>query len=165
MSRQQKRANERKKHKTAFQKLCLAAGEGVGKAMAFSFALASHAGAAEPKKEEPITLPPVVVQDQNSPYVVPNPHCRSSRCRSQDTPQSITIVPQKLVEEQAGTTLRDALRNVPGITATAGEGGGAQGDVFHVTRIQRAQRYVSSMACATPAPIFAIHSISNPSKF
>ncbi len=68
MSRQQKRAIERKKGKTAFQKLCLAAGEGVGKAMAFSFALASHAGAAEPKKEEPITLPPVVVQDQGSPY-------------------------------------------------------------------------------------------------
>ncbi len=71
MSRQQKRANERKNNKTAFQKICLAAGEGVGKAMAFSFALASHAGAAEPKKEEPITLPPVVVQDQDSPYVVP----------------------------------------------------------------------------------------------
>jgi catecholate siderophore receptor len=47
-----------------------------------------------------------------------------------DTPQSITIVPEKLIQEQAGTTLRDALRNVPGITATAGEGGGAQGDVF-----------------------------------
>ena len=37
MSRQQKRANERKNNKTAFQKLCLAAGEGVGKAVAFSF--------------------------------------------------------------------------------------------------------------------------------
>ena len=36
MSRQQKRANERKKSKTAFQKICLAAGEGVGRAVAFS---------------------------------------------------------------------------------------------------------------------------------
>jgi hypothetical protein len=36
MSRQQKRANERKKSKTAFQKICLAAGEGVAKAVAFS---------------------------------------------------------------------------------------------------------------------------------
>ncbi len=130
MSRQQKRANERKNSKTAFQKLCLAAGEGVGKAMAFSFALASHAGAAEPKKEEPITLPPVVVQDQNSPYVVPQSSLSKFPEPLINTPQSITIVPQKLVEEQAGTTLRDALRNVPGITAVAGEGGGAQGDVF-----------------------------------
>ena len=54
MSRQQKRANERRKSKTAFQKICLAAGEGVGRAVAFSFALASNAFAAEPKKEEPI---------------------------------------------------------------------------------------------------------------
>jgi len=130
MSRQQKRANERKNNKTAFQKLCLAAGEGVGKAVAFSFALASHAGAAEPKKEEPITLPPVVVQDQNSPYVVPQSSLSKFPEPLINTPQSITIIPQKLVEEQAGTTLRDALRNVPGITAVAGEGGGAQGDVF-----------------------------------
>jgi hypothetical protein len=71
MSRQQKRAIERSKGKKAFQKICLAAGEGVGKAVAFSFALASHAVAAEPKKEEPIALPPVVVQDQANPYVPP----------------------------------------------------------------------------------------------
>jgi catecholate siderophore receptor len=130
MSRQQKRAIERRKGKTAFQKICLAAGEGVGKAVAFSFALASHAVAAEPKKEEPITLPPVVVQDQGNPYAVPQSSLSKFPEPLIDTPQSITIVPQKLVEEQAGTTLRDALRNVPGITATAGEGGGAQGDVF-----------------------------------
>ncbi len=55
MSRQQKRANERRRNKTALQKICLAAGEGVGKAVAFSFALASNAFAAEPKKEEPIS--------------------------------------------------------------------------------------------------------------
>ena len=54
MSRQQKRANERRLRKTAFQKISLAAGEGVGRAVAFSFALASNAFAAEPKKEEPI---------------------------------------------------------------------------------------------------------------
>ena len=80
MSRQQKRANARKQNKTALQKLCLAAGEGVSRAVAFSFALASNAFAAEPKKEEPINLPPVVVQEQNSPYVVPQ-SCRNLPCR------------------------------------------------------------------------------------
>jgi hypothetical protein len=50
MSRQQKRAIERKRSKTALQKLCLAAGEGVSKAVAFSFTLATNAFAAEPKK-------------------------------------------------------------------------------------------------------------------
>ena len=130
MSRQQKRAIERKSKQTPFQKICLAAGEGVGKAVAFSFALASHAVAAEPKQQDPIALPPVVVQDQSSPYIVPQSSLSKFPEPLIDIPQSITIVPEKLLEEQAGTTLRDALRNVPGITATAGEGGGAQGDVF-----------------------------------
>ncbi len=129
MSRQQKRANERRLRK-ALSKISLAAGEGVGRAVAFSFALASNAFAAEPKKEETFELPPVVVQDQGSPYVVPQSSLSKFPEPLKDTPQSITIAPGKLVEEQAGTTLRDALRNVPGITATAGEGGGAQGDVF-----------------------------------
>ena len=130
MSRQQKRAIARQSEKTAFQKICLAAGEGMSKALAFSFALASHAVAAEPKQDEPINLPPVVVEDQSSPYIVPQSSLSKFPEPLIDIPQSITIVPEKLLEEQAGTTLRDALRNVPGITATAGEGGGAQGDVF-----------------------------------
>ncbi len=129
MSRQEKRANERRVRK-ALSKISLAAGEGVGRAVAFSLTLASNAFAAEPKKEETFTLPPVVVQDQGSPYVVPESSLTKFPVPLKDTPQSITIIPEKLVEEQAGTTLRDALRNVPGITATAGEGGGAQGDVF-----------------------------------
>lgn len=44
-----------------------------------------------------------------------------------DTPQSITVVPQAVLQDQGVTTLRDALRNVAGISLAAGEGG-AQGD-------------------------------------
>jgi catecholate siderophore receptor len=44
-----------------------------------------------------------------------------------DTPQSISVVPQFVMKEQAVTTLRDSLRNIPGISLAAGEGG-AQGD-------------------------------------
>jgi catecholate siderophore receptor len=44
-----------------------------------------------------------------------------------DTAQTIALVPQYLLSEQAATTLRDGLRNVPGISMAAGEGG-AQGD-------------------------------------
>jgi catecholate siderophore receptor len=129
MSRQEKRANDRRLRK-ALRKISLAAGEGVGRAVAFSFALATNAIAAEPKKEETFELPPVVVQDQNSPYVVPQSSLPRFPVPLKDTPQSITIVPEKLVEEQGGTTLRDALRNVPGIAVAAGEGGGSQGDSF-----------------------------------
>lgn len=40
-----------------------------------------------------------------------------------ETPQSVTIVPRALIEEQGGTTIREALRNVTGISLAAGEGG------------------------------------------
>ncbi len=44
-----------------------------------------------------------------------------------DTAQTINVVPQFILSEQADTTLRDSLRNVPGISIAAGEGG-SQGD-------------------------------------
>jgi catecholate siderophore receptor len=41
-----------------------------------------------------------------------------------DTPQTITVITSSVIKEQAATTLRDVLRNSPGITFQAGEGGG-----------------------------------------
>ena len=45
-----------------------------------------------------------------------------------DTPQTITVINKELIEAQGATTLRDVLRNVPGLTITAGEGGTPAGD-------------------------------------
>lgn len=45
-----------------------------------------------------------------------------------DTPQTLVVIPSAVIESQGVTTLRDALRNTPGITLTAGEGGTAPGD-------------------------------------
>jgi catecholate siderophore receptor len=45
-----------------------------------------------------------------------------------DTPQTITVIPRAIIEEQGATTLRDVLRNVPGLTVSAGEGGTPAGD-------------------------------------
>ena len=45
-----------------------------------------------------------------------------------DTPATVTIVPARLMQDQGVTTLRDALRNVPGISIQAGEGGVPAGD-------------------------------------
>jgi catecholate siderophore receptor len=45
-----------------------------------------------------------------------------------DIPQTITVVPRSVIEEQNATTLRDVLRNVPGVTIQAGEGGVPAGD-------------------------------------
>ncbi len=44
-----------------------------------------------------------------------------------DTPQTVNVVQQQTMAQQGTTTLRDALRNVAGISLAAGEGG-AQGD-------------------------------------
>jgi len=40
-----------------------------------------------------------------------------------DTPKSITVIPQKIISQTAATSLQDILRNSPGITFGAGEGG------------------------------------------
>ena len=52
-----------------------------------------------------------------------------------ETPQTIQVIPRTLLDEQGATTLTEALRNVPGITMQAGEGGGASstsGDMFNM---------------------------------
>ena len=48
-----------------------------------------------------------------------------------DTPQSLTVVTDKLMAEQGNTRLEDALKNVPGITLNAGEGA-ARGDTVNL---------------------------------
>ena len=52
-----------------------------------------------------------------------------------DVPQTIAVIPSAVIAAQGATTLSDALRNVPGITLQAGEGGGASstaGDMFNM---------------------------------
>ena len=40
-----------------------------------------------------------------------------------DTPRAVTIIPQQIIEQTGATSLQDILRNSPGITLGAGEGG------------------------------------------
>jgi catecholate siderophore receptor len=52
-----------------------------------------------------------------------------------DIAQTIAVVPREVIEEQGAVTLSDVLRNVPGITLQAGEGGGTSntaGDMFNM---------------------------------
>ena len=44
-----------------------------------------------------------------------------------DTPETIAVVPKFVLDDEGVTTLRDAVRNVPGVSLAAGEAG-AQGD-------------------------------------
>lgn len=47
-----------------------------------------------------------------------------------DTPQSISIISRQVMDDQSATSLRDVVRNVPGVTIQAGEGGARPGDNF-----------------------------------
>lgn len=49
-----------------------------------------------------------------------------------DTPQTITIVPREVIDQQNLLNLRDILATLPGITFGAGEGGGGYGDSINL---------------------------------
>src|SRR5687767_7782922 len=49
-----------------------------------------------------------------------------------DTPQTLTVVPQQVIEDQSLLTMREILSTVPGITFGAGEGGGGYGDSINL---------------------------------
>ncbi|MDX2277443.1 MAG: TonB-dependent receptor [Hyphomonadaceae bacterium] len=49
-----------------------------------------------------------------------------------DTPQTITIVPAEVIQQQNLLNLRDVLSTLPGITFGAGEGGGGYGDSINI---------------------------------
>ncbi len=48
------------------------------------------------------------------------------------SPQTISIVPAQVLEQQGAQSLQDVLRNVPGITFSSGEGGAGWGDMFTI---------------------------------
>ena len=67
--------------------------------------------------------------DSADPIVVTGEKYRINTLNSRlpdvrDAPQSISIIPREIIEQQAATTLNDVLRNVSGISMAAGEGGG-----------------------------------------
>lgn len=73
-------------------------------------------------------MPKISVDAAADPYKVDLPSSPKYTELLRDTPQTITIVGQQLIEDQKLLTLRDILSTVPGITFGAGEGGGGYGD-------------------------------------
>ncbi len=87
-----------------------------------------EATGAEAGTEASFVLPTVDVQAEAEPYKADSALTKLPTALI-DTPQTVVVVPAAVIREQNATTLRDALRNVSGITVTAGEGG-RQGDSF-----------------------------------
>jgi catecholate siderophore receptor len=73
-------------------------------------------------------LPTITVTDTGSGYQPPtNAGMARLPTPLRDTPQTVNVVTQQVIQEQRAATMEDALRTVPGITFSAGEGG-QQGD-------------------------------------
>ncbi|KAF1052950.1 MAG: putative TonB-dependent receptor BfrD [Stenotrophomonas maltophilia] len=85
---------------------------------------------AEPQATSSVTkLPDMTVQaEQEAAYKVDHASSPKMTEKLLDTPQSVTVISKQLLKEQNAQSLKDALRNVPGITFNSGEGGGGVGD-------------------------------------
>ncbi|GAA5122413.1 TonB-dependent siderophore receptor [Luteolibacter yonseiensis] len=72
------------------------------------------------------SLPELVVQADGTKklYKPENLTSKKYTVPIRDVPQTVTVLPQEVIREQGATSLRDVLRNVPGISMQAGEGGG-----------------------------------------
>ena len=90
-----------------------------------AFCLASQASAQSSVPQ----LAPVQVEGESSPYDVPVSSSSKMTAPLLDTPRTVQVVPQQVIQDQAATSLQDVLRNSPGITFGAGEGGRAGGDL------------------------------------
>ena len=67
-------------------------------------------------------------EQQEKSYQTQNASSQKYTAPLVDTPRSVTVIPQQVLQDTAATSLQDALRTVPGVTFGAGEGGNPQGD-------------------------------------
>ncbi|GAA0778339.1 TonB-dependent siderophore receptor [Castellaniella ginsengisoli] len=82
------------------------------------------AGAHAQNADKPVTLSPVKVQgDQGENYKTDEASQAKFTAPLLDTPKSVQIIPQAIIQDTHATSLEDVLRNSPGITFGAGEGG------------------------------------------
>ncbi|WP_028079334.1 TonB-dependent receptor [Solimonas soli] len=89
--------------------------------------------AEEPAKEQATQLREVKVQaEMPSEYKAAQSASPKFTEPLRDTPQTLVIIPSQVYTDQAQTSLRDVLRNTPGITIQQGEGGSAPGDNIYI---------------------------------
>ena len=107
---------------------------GVLAAVLAAAALAPTVAAAQGTPEsEPLELGPLRVEDQNQMPLQQESGIARLPGTVQDTPQTINVITNQVLQQQAVSTLDQALRNVAGITIGVGEGGGSfNGDQFRI---------------------------------
>src|SRR3546814_13411469 len=65
-------------------------------------------------------LTPVQVEGEASPYDLPVSQSLKMTAPLLDTPRTVQVLPQQVIQDQAATSLQDVLRNRPAITMGAG---------------------------------------------
>ena len=91
-----------------------------------------------PANDKPIQLGPVRVGADEEGEAGPNVLRHGTQLDRlpgdlQSTPQTVTVIPQVVIQQQQATTLDQVLKYVPGVTVSTGEGGGGMnGDAFRI---------------------------------
>ncbi|KTT35762.1 TonB-dependent receptor [Pseudomonas oryzihabitans] len=102
----------------------------------FSVAVASLSlGALAQEAKEPVTkLESLTIegQAQQEGFKTEQSASRKYTAPLLDTPQTVTVIPERMIEDQQALSLRSVLSNVSGITFNAGEGGGGSGDSINI---------------------------------
>ena len=99
---------------------------------------AAQDAAVPPPANTPVELGPVRVGADEEADAGPNVlHHGTTLDRLpgdlQDTPQTVTVIPQVVIQQQQATTIDQVLKYVPGVTVATGEGnGGMNGDAFRI---------------------------------
>lgn len=70
-----------------------------------------------------VALPTIDIFGGNDGYQATNSTLTRAPVPLLSTPQSVTVIPQQVLQDQNAVSLQDVLRNVAGITFRAGEGG------------------------------------------
>jgi catecholate siderophore receptor len=90
-----------------------------------SLSLGLAAEALAQTASKPAMLSRIVVEGQG--LVPENRSSRKATASLEDTPQTVTVIPEQVYKEQSARNLSDVLRNTPGITYNGGENGFATG--------------------------------------
>lgn len=87
---------------------------GVGSTICLTSSFGAHAASAPENDSTP---------NSSEVVITGHPSVNTYGTTLQDTPQNVNVIPEQVLRDQGVNSLQDALKNVPGITLNAGEGG------------------------------------------
>ena len=96
-------------------------GSAIGLALSVA-GMSAYAQETSDKDAEPVQIGTVSIEDEGGQYKAEQASPKATAALV-DTPRSVTIVTEKVLQDTGATNLVEALRTVPGITMAMGEGG------------------------------------------